>query len=96
MLTRNGRTGRQSGTGQPRVPHYDGLVVLPRTRPPGCAATSFRCPSASCASFFAFVAGGWLRWVFVAAPIIPYVAVVFANGGREPAPETLSRCASRT
>ena len=41
----------------------------------------------------AVVATGWLRWVFVAAAVfIPYLAVVFANGGREPTsdpPDTL-------
>jgi len=41
----------------------------------------------------AVVTQGWLRWTFVAgALIIPYLAVVFANGGREPnedAPESL-------
>jgi len=41
----------------------------------------------------AVVASGWLRWTFVAAAVfIPYLAVVFANGGREPnqdAPDTL-------
>lgn len=34
----------------------------------------------------AVVAGGWLRWVFaLGAILLPYVAVVFANGGRESA-----------
>ena len=41
----------------------------------------------------AVVTTGFLRWTFVAgALLIPYIAVVFANGGREPvedAPETL-------
>jgi hypothetical protein len=41
----------------------------------------------------AVVTTGWLRWTFVAgALLIPYIAVVFANGGREPvgaAPDTL-------
>lgn len=41
----------------------------------------------------AVVTTGAVRWVFVAgALIIPYIAVVFANGGREPvgdAPDTL-------
>jgi len=41
----------------------------------------------------AVVTTGVLRWVFVAgALLIPYIAVVFANGGREPiedAPESL-------
>jgi len=41
----------------------------------------------------AVVTTGYLRWIFVAgALIIPYIAVVFANGGREPtadAPDTL-------
>lgn len=33
----------------------------------------------------AVVTTGFLRWTFVAgALIIPYIAVVFANGGREP------------
>lgn len=36
---------------------------------------------------------GWVRWTFVAAAVfIPYLAVVFANGGREPnqdPPDTL-------
>jgi hypothetical protein len=32
----------------------------------------------------AVAAGGWLRWVLVAgALVLPYVSVVFANGGRE-------------
>jgi Protein of unknown function (DUF3099) len=32
----------------------------------------------------AVVAGGWLRWVLIAgALVLPYLAVVFANGGRE-------------
>jgi hypothetical protein len=32
----------------------------------------------------AVVADGWLRWVLVAgALVLPYVSVVFANGGRE-------------
>ncbi|MDQ1666185.1 MAG: hypothetical protein QOH75_2216 [Actinomycetota bacterium] len=32
----------------------------------------------------AVVADGWLRWVLiVAALILPYLSVVFANGGRE-------------
>jgi Protein of unknown function (DUF3099) len=31
----------------------------------------------------AVVAGGWLRWVLVAAALLlPYLSVVFANGGR--------------
>ncbi len=42
----------------------------------------------------ALVTPGVLRWVFIAAAlIIPYLAVVYANGGREPnqdAPETLA------
>jgi hypothetical protein len=41
----------------------------------------------------AVVTTGWLRWTFVAgALLIPYFAVVFANGGREPnedPPDTL-------
>ena len=41
----------------------------------------------------AVVTTGWLRWTFVAgAVLIPYLAVVFANGGREPVqdpPDTL-------
>ena len=41
----------------------------------------------------AVVTQGWLRWTFVAgALVIPYLAVVFANGGREPnedSPESL-------
>lgn len=37
----------------------------------------------------AVVTTGWLRWTFVAgALLIPYIAVVFANGGREPNRET--------
>ncbi len=47
----------------------------------------------------AVVTTGWLRWVFVAgALIIPYIAVVFANGGREPiedAPDSLRPGADR-
>jgi Protein of unknown function (DUF3099) len=47
----------------------------------------------------AVVTTGVLRWVFVAgALIIPYFAVVFANGGREPnadAPDTLMLGADR-
>lgn len=43
----------------------------------------------------AVVTTGVLRWTFVAgALIIPYLAVVFANGGREPnedPPDTLGR-----
>lgn len=36
----------------------------------------------------AVVTDGVWRWLFVAgALVIPYIAVVFANGGREPAPE---------
>ena len=36
----------------------------------------------------AVVTDGVWRWLFVAgALLIPYIAVVFANGGREPAPE---------
>lgn len=32
----------------------------------------------------AVVTVGWLRWVFaVGAVLLPYVAVIFANGGRE-------------
>jgi Protein of unknown function (DUF3099) len=41
----------------------------------------------------AAVTSGWLRWTFVAGAVfIPYLAVVFANGGREPnqdPPDTL-------
>ena len=30
------------------------------------------------------VGGGWLRWVLIAAALVlPYLSVVFANGGRE-------------
>lgn len=33
----------------------------------------------------AVLAQGWLRWAFVAgAVVLPYLAVVVANGGREP------------
>ncbi|MGN6333729.1 MAG: DUF3099 domain-containing protein [Motilibacteraceae bacterium] len=33
----------------------------------------------------AVLVGGWLRWAFLAgAVLLPYVAVVLANGGREP------------
>ena len=33
----------------------------------------------------AVLVGGWLRWAFLAgAVLLPYIAVVFANGGREP------------
>ena len=32
----------------------------------------------------AVVASGWLRWVLIAAAVtLPYLSVVFANGGRE-------------
>ena len=32
----------------------------------------------------AVIADGWLRWVLVAlAIVLPYLSVVFANGGRE-------------
>lgn len=32
----------------------------------------------------AVVADGWLRWVLIAAAVLlPYLSVVFANGGRE-------------
>ena len=48
----------------------------------------------------AILTHGILRWVFVAgALLIPYLAVVYANGGREPnedAPETLITGADRT
>lgn len=41
----------------------------------------------------AVLAHGWLRWTFVVGAVfIPYVAVVFANSGREPTqdpPDTL-------
>ena len=47
----------------------------------------------------AIVTTGILRWIFVAgALVIPYLAVVYANGGREPnqdAPETLVTGADR-
>ncbi|HVQ87253.1 MAG TPA: DUF3099 domain-containing protein [Actinomycetes bacterium] len=47
----------------------------------------------------AIAAHGILRWVCVAgALIIPYLAVVYANGGREPnqdAPDTLVKGAGR-
>ena len=44
----------------------------------------------------AVVASGWLRWVLVAgAVVLPYLAVVFANAGRErtepPPPEIFLR-----
>lgn len=40
-----------------------------------------------CFGLAVVTAGVW-RWIFVAgALLIPYIAVVFANGGREPAPE---------
>jgi Protein of unknown function (DUF3099) len=33
----------------------------------------------------AILASGWLRWAFLAgAVLLPYIAVVLANGGREP------------
>ena len=33
---------------------------------------------------FAVVAHGWLRWVLIfGAVVLPYLSVVFANGGRE-------------
>lgn len=36
----------------------------------------------------AVVAQGWLRWVFIfLAVALPYVSVVFANGGRERVPD---------
>jgi hypothetical protein len=32
----------------------------------------------------AVLAGGWLRWALIAAAVVlPYLSVVFANGGRE-------------
>lgn len=32
----------------------------------------------------AVVSSGWLRWAFIAAALVlPYLSVVFANGGRE-------------
>ena len=41
----------------------------------------------------AAVTSGWVRWTLVAgALVIPYIAVVYANGGREPTadpPDTL-------
>ena len=46
----------------------------------------------------AVVTTGWVRWAFVAgALLIPYFAVVFANGGREPnedPPDTLGTFAT--
>ncbi len=48
----------------------------------------------------AVVASGWLRWVLVACAImLPYLAVVFANAGRErtePAPPELYLRPDRT
>ena len=36
----------------------------------------------------AVVSEGWLRWVFIfLAVALPYVSVVFANGGRERVPD---------
>ena len=36
----------------------------------------------------AVVAGGWLRWVMIVpALVLPYLSVVFVNGGREPIEE---------
>ena len=47
----------------------------------------------------AVVTTGWLRWTFVVgALLIPYFAVVFANGGREPnddPPDTLGTFSDR-
>lgn len=35
----------------------------------------------------AIIASGWLRWLMViAALLLPYIAVIIANAGREPAP----------
>ena len=44
----------------------------------------------------AVVASGWLRWILIAAAVLlPYLAVVFANAGRErtepPPPEIFLR-----
>lgn len=37
----------------------------------------------------AVIADGWLRWALVAgAVVLPYLAVVVANGGREPSKDT--------
>ncbi len=37
----------------------------------------------------AVLADGWLRWALVfGAVVLPYLAVVFANGGREPNKDT--------
>ena len=89
MLARNGRMGRQSGTTGRTY-----RITTARKRVAEDQATRVRGYVISMSIrivcfILAFVAGGWLRWVFVAAAlIIPYVAVVFANGGREPAPET--------
>ena len=39
----------------------------------------------SCCFVAAVVAEGWLRWTFVfLAIVLPYIAVVLANAGREP------------
>jgi Protein of unknown function (DUF3099) len=39
----------------------------------------------------AVLTGGWLRWVLIAAALVlPYLAVVFANGGRERVEEAAS------
>jgi hypothetical protein len=89
MLPRSGRTGRQPGTasGTYRITTARKSVAEDQAiRVRGYVISM----SIRIVCFIlAFVAGGWLRWVFVAgALIIPYVAVVFANGGREPAPET--------
>jgi hypothetical protein len=48
----------------------------------------------------AFVVTGWLQWVFIAgAVLLPYVAVLIANAGREqaqPQPDTLIGHTPRT
>ena len=89
MLTRNGRTGWQPGT-----PARTYRITTARKSVAEDQATRVRGYVISMSIrivcfILAFVASGWLRWVFVAAAlIIPYVAVVFANGGREPTAET--------
>ena len=41
----------------------------------------------------AAVTSGWVRWTLVAcALVIPYIAVVYANGGREPTAIPPTRC----
>lgn len=86
-LTKGHRTGSSGG----RTPAY--RITTARKSVADDQATRVRgyviSMSIRIACFaLAIVTDGILRWIFVAgALVIPYLAVVFANGGREPAPE---------